>query len=81
MTLATFLVVFTILMARLQSGVDPALTAAAQPARHVLVKRIYERVVVVHLPPEMPAPGASSSQQVSSSGGAFSSDSLVTRTS
>jgi hypothetical protein len=29
MTLAVFLVVFTILMARLQSGVDPALSAAA----------------------------------------------------
>jgi hypothetical protein len=29
MTLATFLVVFAILMARLQSGIDPALSAAA----------------------------------------------------
>jgi hypothetical protein len=81
MTLATFFVVFTILMARLQSGMDPALTAMARPVRHVLVKRIYERVIVVHLPSQARQPAASSSQQMSAEGGAFSSGVPVTRTS
>jgi hypothetical protein len=84
-TLAIFLALLAVLAVRLSAGQDPGLLAlkanAPLPPRHVLVKRVYERVVVVHLPPNATPHGASSSQQVSSEGGAFSAGSLVTRAS
>ncbi len=85
LTLATFLVVLAVLAARLQSGSDPALSAFAgkpeKAARQVLVRRVYERVVVVHLPASAPAQSGSSSQQVSSEGAGAASAAPVTRTS
>ena len=84
MTLATFLVVFALLMARLERGADPALSARnASVSRHasqVLVRRIYERVVVVHLPATARQPSSGSSQQISSEGAAAPA-AAVTRTS
>jgi hypothetical protein len=84
-TVAVFLAVLAVLAARLASGDDPALLArkakAPRPARQVLVRRIYERVVVVHEPASAPARGASSSQQVSSEGGGGAGGVPVTRAS
>jgi hypothetical protein len=72
-TLATFLVVSALLMARLTAGADPALRARAAarplPPRIVLIRRIYERRVIVHLPPSAPAQASQASQQVSLAGG------------
>jgi len=84
-TLAIFLVLVAVLAVRVSAGEDPALLAlkakAPRSARQVLVKRIYERVVVVHLPPNAPRHVSSSSQQVSSEGIAVSLGAPVTRTS
>lgn len=68
-SLALFLALLAVLATRLSHGEDPALRSRAarvsRPARQVLVRRIYERVVVVHLPVNAPAQSSSSSQQVS----------------
>ena len=83
-TLAVFLALLAVLAARVAAGEDPGLLAlqakAPRPARQVLVRRIYERVVVVHLPSGAAPQSASSSQQVSSEAGA-ASGAPVTRTS
>jgi hypothetical protein len=79
-----FLACLAVLAARLRAGEDPALRAihasAAQAPRHVLLRRIVERRVVVHLPASEPAPTSSASQQVGATG-AFSSSAPITRTS
>ena len=53
-----FLAVLALLAVRVAAGRDPALRARAQatplPARRVLVRRIYERKIVVHLPASAP---------------------------
>jgi hypothetical protein len=81
---ALFLAVLAVLAVRLRAGEDPALRAARQhaslPARHVLVRRVLERRVVVHVPPTEPAPAASASQQVGAAG-AFGATLPTTRTS
>lgn len=68
MTVAAFVVAFAILMARLHAGVDPALLSrragTPQPARQVLLRKVYERIVVVHLPASSPPQPASASQQI-----------------
>jgi hypothetical protein len=81
---AVFLAVLALLDARVAAGQDPALRARAAatppPARRVLLRRVIERRVIVHLPPSAPVQPTQSSQQVSSVGG--SATSLpVTRTS
>ncbi|HEY8304357.1 MAG TPA: hypothetical protein VIG42_07190 [Solirubrobacteraceae bacterium] len=84
LTLSVFLAVLAVLAVRVASGHDPGLLAlqakTTRPAKQVLVKRIYERVVVVHLPPNAPSQSSSSSQQVSTEAGGVSG-APVTRTS
>jgi len=84
MTLAVFLALLAVLAVRLASGDDPALLArkakASRSASQVLVRRIYERVVVVHLPATARQPSSGSSQQISSEGAAAPA-AAVTRTS
>jgi hypothetical protein len=79
-----FLALLALLAARVTAGQDPALRARAAsaplPPRRVLVRRIYERKVIVHLPPSAPAQPARASQQVSAVGG-YSSQPVVTRVS
>lgn len=79
-----FLALLALLAVRVGAGQDPALRARAAarplPARRVLIRRIYERRVIVHLPPTAPAQPTQASQQVSSAGGSASSL-PVTRTS
>jgi hypothetical protein len=69
---ALFLIMLALLAVRVAAGQDPALRARAAvrplPARRVLVRRIYERRVVVHLPPSAPPRQSESSQQVSGAG-------------
>jgi hypothetical protein len=69
---AIFLTVLAVLATRVAAGQDPALrareAAAPLPPRRVLIRRIYERKVIAHLPARVPAPPASASQQVSSAG-------------
>lgn len=81
---AVFLALLALLATRVAAGQDPALRARAAatplPPRRVLVKRIYERRVIVHLPPSAPAQPTQASQQVSSAGG-YASSLPVTRTS
>lgn len=85
LALVGFLALLAVLAARLAAGQDPGLLAmkarTPRPARQVLVKRIYERVVVVHLPANAAPHGSSSSQQVSSEGAAPAPGALVTRAS
>jgi hypothetical protein len=81
---AVFLALLVLLAVRVSAGQDPALRARAAaaplPPRRVLVRRVYERRVIVHLPPNAPAQPTQASQQVSSAG--VSAPSLpVTRTS
>jgi hypothetical protein len=81
---AAFLLLLALLAVRVANGQDPALRARAAaaplPPRRVLVRRVYERRVIVHLPPSAPAQATQASQQVSSAGS--STPSLpVTRTS
>ena len=82
-TLSAFLALLAVLAVRVASGHDPGLLALAAktplPARQVLVKRVYERVVVVHLPPNAPPQSASSS--TSSEAGGVSGGVPVTRSS
>ncbi|HXR28952.1 MAG TPA: hypothetical protein VN772_05180 [Solirubrobacteraceae bacterium] len=79
-----FLIVLALLATRVAAGEDPALRARAAaaplPPRRVLVRKIYERRVIIHLPASAPPQPAQSSQQVSSSGG-YAGGGLVTRTS
>jgi hypothetical protein len=81
---AVFLVLLALLALRVAGGQDPALRARAAaiplPPRHILVRRIYERRVIVHLPPSAPARPTQASQQVTASSGATPSL-PVTRTS
>jgi hypothetical protein len=81
---AAFLALLALLAVRVSTGQDPALRARAAarplPARRVLIRRVYERRVIVHLPPTAPAQPTQASQQVSSAGGSASSL-PVTRTS
>jgi ABC-type hemin transport system substrate-binding protein len=57
-TLALFLTVFALLVFQLRNGRDPALagqataSAAAPPAKRVLVRKVIVTRVVVHLPEE-----------------------------
>ncbi|HEY7951794.1 MAG TPA: hypothetical protein VID70_02330 [Solirubrobacteraceae bacterium] len=73
LSVAIFLAVLALLATRVASGHDPALSAreaaAPLPPRRVLIRRIYEHKVIVHLPARVPAPPANASQQVSSAGG------------
>jgi len=72
-TAVVFLALLALLALRLAAGQDPALRARAAaaplPPRRVLVRRIYERRVIVHLPPSAPAQPTQASQQVSAAGG------------
>jgi hypothetical protein len=81
---AVFLALLALLAVRVAAGQDPALRARSAagplPPRRVLVRRVYERRVIVHLAPGAPPQPTQASQQVSSAGG--SAPSLpVTRTS
>jgi hypothetical protein len=68
-SLALFLGVLALLSVRLAAGQDPSLRAwaasAAPPPRRVLVRRVIERKVIVHLPPDAPAKPSRSSHQLS----------------
>jgi hypothetical protein len=81
---AVFLTLLALLAVRVAAGQDPALRARASaaplPPRHVLIRRVYERKVIVHLPPSAPAQPTQASQQVSSAGGS-ATPLPVTRTS
>jgi hypothetical protein len=72
-TAAIFLTLLALLATRVATGRDPALRARAAatppPARQVLIRRVYERRVIVHLPPSAPARASRASQQVSSTVG------------
>jgi hypothetical protein len=81
---ALFLALLALMATRVAAGQDPALRARAAatplPARRVLIRRVYERRVIVHLPATAP-PQASQASQSVSSGGAYSSGLPTTRTS
>ncbi len=83
-SMALFLALLAALAMRAAAGQDPALHARAAnrpaPARRVLVRRIYERRVVVHLPAGAPPQQAQSSQQQLSAAGSYAAT-PVTRTS
>jgi hypothetical protein len=72
-----------VLAVRVASGHDPGLLALAAktplPAKQVLVKRVYERVVIVHLP--LNAPPQSASSSMSSEAGGVSGGPVATRSS
>lgn len=69
---AVFLALLAVLSTRVASGQDPALRLRAAhapvPVRRILIRRVIERRVVIHLPPNAPAKSSSSSQQVSPAG-------------
>jgi hypothetical protein len=69
---AVFLALLALLATRVASGQDPALRARAAstplPPRRVLIRRVIERRVIVHLPPSAPAQPTQASQQVSLAG-------------
>jgi hypothetical protein len=81
---AAFLALLALLAVRVSSGQDPALRARAAaaplPPRRVLIRRVYERRVIVHLPPTAPAQPTKASLQISSASGSTPSQ-AVTRTS
>jgi hypothetical protein len=81
---AIFLALLALLATRVATGQDPALrahaAAAPAPVRRVLIRRVYERRVIVHVPPSAPTQPTRASQQVSSAGGSAPSPPL-TRTS
>jgi len=80
---AVFVAVLVALALQMRAGEDPALRAARPqplPARHVLVRRVLERRVIVELPANATAPASSASQQVAAAG-AFEGGSPLTRTS
>jgi hypothetical protein len=81
--LAIFLALVALLATRMAGGQDPAVRAraiATVPARRVLIRRVLERRVIIHLPPTTPLRPTQASQQVSPVGGSLVSP-LVTRTS
>jgi hypothetical protein len=68
---ALFLSLLALLAVRVSSGDDPALrawAAAHAKPRRVLVRKVYEKRVVVHLPAGAPPQSASSSTQVGAAG-------------
>lgn len=71
-TLATFMIVLALLALQVAAGRDPALRARAAatppPPRRVLLRKIYEKRVIVHLPASSPPQPAQASQQVSAAG-------------
>jgi hypothetical protein len=73
---ALFLVLLAVLAMRVSAGQDPALRAQAAsaplPARRLLIRKLYERRVIVHLPASAPPQPTQASQQVSP-GGAYPS--------
>jgi len=81
---ALFLGLLSLLAVRVSAGSDPALRerAAHMPLapRRVLVRKIYERKVIVHLPPSAPPQAPQASQQVSAAG-SYGSSLPITRTS
>jgi hypothetical protein len=81
---AVFLALLALLALRVAAGQDPALRARAAatplPPRRVLIRRIYERRVIVHLPASAPVRPTQASQLVTASGGVTPSL-PVTRTS
>jgi len=81
---AFFLALLALLSVRLAEGQDPALRARAAavplPARRVLIRRVYERRVIVHLPPNAPPHATQASQQITSGGGSAMPP-AITRTS
>jgi hypothetical protein len=81
---AVFVALLALLAVRLAAGADPALhtqSAAHPPHRRVLIRRVYERVVITHVPPSAPAQQSSSTQQASSAGPSEAPPAPVTRTS
>ena len=79
-----FLALLALLATRVAGGDDPALRARAAaaplPPRRILVRRIYEKTVIVHLPAAAPPQPTQASAQVSAPAGGYSS-APVTRTS
>jgi hypothetical protein len=73
---AAFLALLAILAGRVASGQDPALRARAAatplPAKRVLVRKIYEKTVIIHLPAAAPPQPTVSSAQVSAPTGSYS---------
>jgi hypothetical protein len=71
-TAAVFLALLALLAVRVAAGQDPALRARAAaaplPPRRILVRRIYERRVIVHLPPTAPVLPTQTSQLLSAAG-------------
>jgi hypothetical protein len=69
---AVFLALLALLAMRVAAGQDPALRARAAaaplPPRRVLIRRVIERRVIVHLPPSAHAQPTQGSQQVSLAG-------------
>jgi hypothetical protein len=81
--LAVFLALLSLFAMRMAGGQDPAVRARATatvPARRVLIRRVLERRVIVHLPPTAPLRPTQALQQVSSAIGSLVSP-VVTRTS
>jgi hypothetical protein len=82
-TLAIFMAVLGLLALQVAAGKDPALRARAAatplPPRRVLVRKVYERRVIVHLPASAPAQPTQASQHLSAAAGGYSLP--VTRTS
>jgi hypothetical protein len=72
-TAAVFLALLALLAMRVAAGQDPALRARAAaaplPPRRILVRRVYERRVIVHLPPSAPVLPTQTSQLLSAAGG------------
>ncbi|MGC2373369.1 MAG: hypothetical protein WA484_05810 [Solirubrobacteraceae bacterium] len=81
---AIFLALLALLATRVATGRDPMLRAhaAAIPVttRRILIRRVYERRVIVHLPPSAPTRPTRASQQLSAPGG-YAPPLAVTRTS
>jgi len=81
---AAFLALLAVLAGRVAAGDDPALRARAAatplPARRVLVRKIYEKTVIVHLPAAAPPQPTQASAQVSAPAGSYES-APVTRSS
>lgn len=79
-----FLALFALLSARLASGRDPAIAARSTSShtrpRVVVLRRVYERVVIVHLPASAP-PQRSSQTSVSSGSVSAAPAPVATRTS
>lgn len=80
---ALFLALLALLATRMADGQDPALrthVASTLPARQVLIRRVLELRVIVHLPSSAPLRPTQAAQHISPAGGPLLSP-LVTRTS